>query len=413
MRPNVVVVTVDCLRQDFTVNDRAVTPYLDGLRARGTAFRECFASTTNTTPNVASLFTGTYAETHGVVSLREGRLAGDVPTLAACLRDGGYETVAAVTGPLVSETGLQAGFDRYCYREPDRELVGPWFDDLVETVERANSPFFLYLHLWELHDPIDVPADYDAPDYGAAPYTRMVSAVDAALERFHDRLPPETLLVLHGDHGESISWRQRLFFWPMKLTRDALRYWVGLDTRGLERRLNRALRPLGPSFPDLPLEEGHGEAPFDFVANVPLIASGPGVPEATVDAQCRQVDICPTILDYLDLPIPETVTGRSLLPPESVADRPAFMRACGPTLLGRANWQRCLRTPAYKYIEYPNRDLEPELYAGGTDDLELEDVAAANPEVVADLAARLAAGPATPSAAAMGVDDHLRDLGYL
>lgn len=409
--PNLLLVTVDCLRQDFTAGDRVDTPTIDGLRRSGTEYRELYASTSNTTPSVASLLTGTYSERNGVNSLRQVRLNDDVRTLAEVLAGAGYETAALATGPVVEETDLHRGFDRFDHREKSATLTGEWFEAAVDSLTSLSEPFFLYVHLWELHNPIDVPPDFDRPAYGQTPYGRMLSALDRRLGDFLDAAPAETVVALHGDHGESISWRQHLLYWPCKLARDGLRYLCSLDTRGVEARINRALDAVGPTYRDHFFEEGHGETIFDFVTNVPLILSGPGVPAATVDAQCRQIDVMPTLLDLLDCPIPAGIDGTSLFPPGSVEDRPAYMRACGPSLLGEKNWQRGIRTPEYKYVEYPNRDVAPELYDLEADDRELYNVAPERPGVVSDLADRLR-GRSLQSVDRIDIDDHLEDLGY-
>ncbi len=410
--PNILLVAVDCLRQDFTVGNRAHTPTLDSFRRSGTEYRDLYASTTNTTPSVASLLTGTYSERNGVNSLRNVELNDEIRTLAEITGERGYETAALATGPIIPETGLQRGFDHFDHRDPAASITGDWYDHAVETVSSLSEPFFLYVHLWELHTPIDVPAAFDKPAYGRTPYARMLSALDRSLKRFFDEIPDETVIAIHGDHGESISWRQHLLYWPCKLARDGLRYLCSIDTRGLEQRVNRALDAVGPSYRDHFFEEGHGETIFDYVTNVPLMIRGPGIPSATVDAQCRQVDVMPTLTELADCSEPSNIDGESLLPPDSVTDRPAYMRACGPSLLSRKNWKRGLRTPEYKFIEYPNRDTSPELYDLREDERELRNVAPDNPDVVADLKSRLD-GRQLRSTTRLDIDDHLEDLGYL
>lgn len=410
-RPNLLFVTVDCLRRDFTTEDYADTPFLDDFRESGTEYRQLYSTTSNTTPSVASLLTGTYSERNGVNSLREVELSEDVDTIAEVLGEAGYETAGLLTGPIVEETDLDRGFDRFDHRDKDRNLTNEWFDTAVEFVDSLSEPFFCYVHLWELHNPIDVPPEFDHPEYGDTPYARMLSALDRDLERFLDTVPEDTVVALHGDHGESISWRQSLLYWPFKLARDGLRWGLSLDTRGIERRINHAMDSRGPEFPDQFLEEGHGETVHDFMTNVPFVLNGPGIPAETVEAQCRQVDILPTLLDHVDVAIPE-VDGESLLPPGEIEDRDAYMRACGPSLLKKKNWQRGIRTPEYKYVEYPDRDIPPELYDLEADESELDNVADDHPDVVARLSDKLQ-NRDLRSVDELDIDDHLKDLGYM
>ena len=363
VRPNLLVICVDCLREDHLTGSAADTPFLDELRRRGLAATELFATTSTTTPCVASILTGTYSERNGVQSLDVGRLSPDVEPFAERFGAAGYHTEALVTGPLVEETGLHRGFDTYRHRPPEASLFGEWFGTVRERLAELPEPFAAFLHLWELHEDVYVPAAFDDPEYGATPYARALSALDRRLEEVVAAVPDTTLVCVHGDHGESITCRSSVLRLGLKSLRDALRYYGGVDTRRAVRRLNRALANRGADIPDHYVENGHGENVFDFVTNVPFLLAGPGIDRATVDAQTRQVDVLPTLLDACDVEAgPTDFHGRSLLPPEAVTDRPAYMRACGASLHRRKNWARAVRANGAKYVEYPERDWPPELY---------------------------------------------------
>jgi len=406
--PNLLFVCVDCLRADFVGSDHADTPFLDGLATDGLAYTEMFATATTTTPCVASVLTGRYSEHNGVVSLDGAKLDDAVPTLADHLSTAGYETTAMVTGPLVAETGLDRGFDTYRYRDHRETLLGDWFADAVAHLEAVSPPFFCYLHLWELHDPVRVPEEFDDPAYGQFPYARALSALDRRLQRLCDHLPDDTVVAVHGDHGEAIAYRDGLLHSACKLVRTGLRYGLGLDTRAAERRLKRWF-DRDPGVPDHFLEDGHGENVFDFTTNVPFVLAGPGVDTATVDAQVRQVDIMPTVLDLLGVEPAGTVDGASLLPPESVTDYDAYVRACGRSLVREANWQRAVRSEGYKYVEYPNRDWDPELYDLEADPLELDPIS--DERIGARLRTRMPDSDLS-SAERLEIDHLLADLGY-
>lgn len=408
---NLLVVCVDCLRQDFTATDRVRTPFMDRMAEEGVEYRELYSTATTTTPCVASLFTGTYSERNGVNSLRHCDLSEDVHTMAELFGEAGFETAAMVTGPLVEETGVDRGFDHYWYREPDEELVGEWYRTAVRRLNELSEPFFCYLHLWEVHEPIWVPADVGDRRFGDTAYHRMLVALDRAIESFVDEVPEDTLVALTGDHAESVSWRWDLSSNAAKVVRDVARYRLGLDTRGIERRINRAMDRFSPDYPDHFVERGHGENVFDFASNVPFLLWGPGVEPATVDAQARQIDVLPTLLDAFSLPVPGVVQGESLLPPEEVEDRDAYLRACGESLKSEVNWQRGLRADGHKYVEYPERDWDPELYDLAADPAELTDRSDEDPDTVRELRSRL------PREELMDVDevdiqDRLEDLGY-
>lgn len=418
--PNLLVVCVDCLREDRLA--AADTPFLDELRASGIDCRDLHASATTTTPAVASLLTGSYAERNGVHSLQRGRLSADVPTLAGVLGERGWHTEALVTGPLVAETGLDRGFDAYRHRPERRSLFGAWRTSARERLGSLPEPFVAYLHCWELHEDISVPSSYDHERYGDLPYMRALSALDRALEAVVRDLPENTLIALHGDHGESLTHRHNPLRLLAKSVRDALKYYGGVDTRGVVGRLNRALVGYGPDLADHAIENGHGENTFDFTTRVPFVLAGPGIEPATVTAQRRQIDVLPTLLDALGVDLDTggdegtngaldgDLDGESILPAEEVTDRPAYLRACGASLKHRRNWARAVRHDGAKYVTYPGRDWAPEGYDLDADPHELAPTIGDPPQ------ARLRRhfpDAALGDAERLDVDDRLRELGYL
>ena len=410
--PNVLVVCVDCLREDHLSGAAADTPFLDSLRERALEATGMYATATTTSPCVASLLTGTYAERHGVLSLDVGPLSPEVTTFAERFGAAGCHTEALVTGPLVEETGLNRGFDAYRYREPDESLFGPWRETARDRLAALPEPFAAYLHLWELHEDVHVPPAFDEPRYGETPYARALSALDRRLEALFEAVPEGTLVVVHGDHGESVTNRHSPLRLGLKSVRDALKYYGGVDTRGPVRRLNRALADRGADVPDHYLENGHGENVFEFAARVPFVLAGPGVDPATVTATTRQVDVLPTVLDAAGLGYDAAeLDGDSLVPPGAVEDRPAYLRACGASVRKRANWSRAVRADGKKYVEYPRREWPAALYDLESDPLELDPVVDPDPEQ-ADRLRRQFPDEELGEGEQLEVEERLRLLGY-
>ena len=408
-KPNLLVLCVDCLREDCLASDASDTPFLDDLRTSGLACEQLFATATTTTPAVASLLTGSYSERNGVHSLQYGRLSEEVPTLPEILGEGGWHTEALVTGPLVAETGLDRGFSVYRHRTEDESLFGDWSATARDRLASLPEPFAAFVHCWVLHEDVDVPAAYDEPACGDTDYTRALSALDRELRALVAAVPENTLVAVHGDHGESITHRHNPLRLLAKSVRDALRYYGGVDTRSVVDRLNRALDGLGPDVDDHFLENGHGENVYDFAANVPFVLAGPGVDPATITAQTRQVDVLPTLLAALGVDFEGQIDGESLLPVEGVTDRPAYLRACGASLHRRRNWARAIRHDGAKYVEYPDRAWSAECYDLAADPQELAPIEADR------LAARLERRLPTDElgdAERLDIDDRLRDLGY-
>lgn len=408
---NLFLVCVDCLRRDFVDGPHAETPFIDRRIESGTFFESMFATATTTTPAVASVLTGCYSETNGVHSLRNVDLDSEVTTLAEALSSAGYTTVGLTTGPLDPKTGLDRGFDDYHFRDAEEDLFSAWFDAARRQLENLDEPFFVYLHLWEIHHPIETPTQYDDATYGSTAYGRTLSALDEKIATLTELLPDETLFALFGDHGESISTRNNYPIKALKLLRDKIRFDWGIDTRTVTRPLDRLLSDRLSTFPDHAFEDGHGQCVYDFTSNVPFVLDGPGVPDERVSAQVRQIDIFPTLLEMLDVSYDEgAIDGESLLPSADVDNRVVYTRGCGESLRGEKNWMRSVRTDNHRYVEFPNRDKwQPECFDLDTDPWELDPL----DDCDHDRFRRAFPFADLGDVEEIDIDDRLRDLGYL
>ena len=127
-----------------------------------------------------------------------------------------------------------------------------------------------------------------------------------------------------------------------------------------------------------------------------------------MDAQVRQIDILPTLLDVLD--VDHETDGDAIEP--GVEDRVAYMRACGASLHRERNWARAVRYGDAKYVEYPERDWEPGVYDIEANPQELERTD--DPDLEAELRERLPERGVDPTDVEMlEINERLEDLGYL
>ncbi|HEX4824758.1 MAG TPA: sulfatase-like hydrolase/transferase [Candidatus Polarisedimenticolaceae bacterium] len=205
--PSIVLVTIDTWRADAigaSGSGKVATPNLDALAASGLYAPRAWASATLTAPSHASILTGVQPYRHGIRDNQGYRLATGIATLASALKAAGFQTAAFVSAhPLRHGTGLDAGFDVYDDRMApgDPLSVTPRWRPGAETVEAARAWLhevhgrsFVWVHLYEPHDPYQPPAPYPQNYYGEVAYTdELVGRLRADAK--------SSIWIVCGDHG--------------------------------------------------------------------------------------------------------------------------------------------------------------------------------------------------------------------
>jgi arylsulfatase A-like enzyme/Tfp pilus assembly protein PilF len=392
--PDVLIVTIDTLRADRVGaygHAGADTPALDRLAREGVLLEDAVVQIPQTRPSHASMFTGRYPFEHGIRDNVSPPLPATIPTLATLLRRAGYETAGFIGAyPVARPSGLDQGFTTFddpfgagetaTSREARSERRG------AETVDRAlawlgtprGKPFFLWIHLFDPHAPYDPPAPFRSR-FARRPYDGEVAYADAQLARLlawldRTRRRAQTFVVVTSDHGE------------------------GLGDHG---------------------ESEHMFLVYDSTLKVPLVLSWPGRLDAgaRVKGQFRSVDLFPTLLELLGLPVA----------PSSGVSRAAVLRAGGriadnesyaESLYGSLHYGyaplRALRAEGWKYVDAPRA----ELYRVAEDPMETRNLLEARPQVASAMRARLRtyearAGDERNAAVDSGAAERLASLGYL
>ena len=336
----VVLISVDTLRADrlSCYGDRDhVTSNIDAFANGGTLFSGASALVPLTLPSHASLLTSTYPFCHGIKDNGE-QLKRPLPTLASILKNRGYSTAAFVGGYVMDRRfGLNVGFDVYDSPFDLRQKEGKDPGDIKRLgseviksatrwiAENSEQPFFVFLHLYDLHTPYNLPASYLARLKGLSGYQAEVAYVDDLLGGFREFLRKQNLfdralIVFTSDHGEGLG-----------------------DHR----------------------ESAHGYFIYESTIHVPLIIrwpAGTASLPARVNAPVSLIDVGPTILHFLGLPRPPEFEGQSALR-QLESDRAAARQEVyceseyGYWHFGVSRL-RSLRAGNYKYIDAP----KPELY---------------------------------------------------
>jgi arylsulfatase A-like enzyme len=384
---SVVIVTLDTTRADsISVYGalRVSTPNVDAVARSGALFENAATVAPLTLTAHSSLFTGLLPPHHGVRDNGADPLGADHSTLAEILKRRGFRTAAFVgSAVLQASRGLARGFDVYrdggsAAMRPRRfrRAGGEVVSDAAEWLsQQDDSPFLLWVHLYDAHAPCDPPEPYRSL-FPEDPYAAAVAYADAqvgtlmdALERRH--LLEQSVVVIVADHGESFG------------------------DHG---------------------ERGHGRQLYEDVVHVPLIIRAPTVRPRRVPGVVSLVEVMPTVLELVGAPIP-AIDGTSLLPVlrgGRAIDRAAYSESMYPVRFG-ASPLRAVRDGRFKLIEAPR----PELYDLDRDPREERNLALERTSVVAGMSRTLAAldsrGARQPMTGRVPSDlrERLAALGYV
>lgn len=302
--PDLTLVVVDTLRADrlgYEGYPRPTSPTLDRLAGESVVFTQARAVAPCTFPSVNALLTSRPGWEHLGQPFGHLGIPAGLPTLAEELRNGRYRTAAVSASPVVrrrpSAVNLAGGFGRGF----DLFLDGCLWRDGRCVVERADellrllpSPFFLYLHLLDPHDPYAVPEGTATPRF-AAPWDgeAAVAAGDPrpAADRLYTDgdagLDPAALAHLSDRYDEEVAFADARLGDLLAL----------LERRGaLETGWLVVTADHGESF----LEHGHlrhCRSLHDEELRVPLLVRPPGgTAGRRVERPVSLLDVAPTLL---------------------------------------------------------------------------------------------------------------------
>jgi choline-sulfatase len=399
---NVLLVTVDTFRPDHLGAygyGRDTSPVLDSLAADGALFEQTMSSSSWTTPGLLSVLTGQYAPSHGV-DVRGKTLRPGTPTIATELGRAGYVTPDILylsSIPNLQNLGLTSTY-------ADRDQYLPNGDEVLFKALEAyqDSLFFIYYHYRNLHLPIAPAPPYDemfvSPDYDRDGFVKdrvRVVRENVTIPLGSINFSPQDTGWVRGLYDGQIRQMDETFFRPLlKQLKD-----LGLYERTLIIvTADHGEELLEHGFIGHPSTSFRGSA-YDELIHIPLLMSCPSlIPGGVrVGHQTQNIDILPTVMDLLDLPIPSSVQGQSLVPAmngEPVEERPAFTEtAQGGYQSTEAMMKvrvRAHRAPPWKLIHSLGPGLDrTELYNLERDPEETKDVSADYPEVTDRMRKRL------------------------
>ena len=374
-RPNIILIMTDQQRYDtiralgFPYMD---TPHLDRLVTEGVSFSNCYISAPSCVPSRASLFSGYYPHTTGVLQNGDQWRHSWVESLAAC----GYYCVnigKMHTVPVDTPLGFH---ERYIVENKDRYLDQRWFYDewdkamharglvkqqrelyrklpdyrerlgafewklpedmhsdmfvgnmatwWLSTKPMPDRPLFMQIGFPGPHPPYDPIARY------AEPYlTRDLPLPTVTDEEIAGQPLPFQHMRQHNtdvDHDSVVHMlkptraqlqRQRAYYLANMTMIDEK---IGQILQTLESRgyLENAVVVFTSDHGDCLGDHGHSQkwTMYDTITRMPLIVWAPGrfAGGRTVDGLCQQMDIGRTVLELAGATVPPSTESRSLLP---------------------------------------------------------------------------------------------------
>jgi len=316
---SVILITIDTLQaKSLGVYgySRDISPNIDEFAQDSFVFDNTFVMCNNTTPSHASILSSRHLSEHGILNNYQTKLDPNVVLLPEILRGRGYKTFASVSvfmlNPRIS--GLGKGFDSFSeHNDPDYKMLvdekvgvrGSGVTDSFMGWYRKNEPkkFFAWLHYYDPHSAYVPPKEFnrftnvnphefwkkieneDCMNYsrkvlktGRDLYDGEILYTDHEIGRVMNFLKKESLyddalIVLTSDHGEDIE-DHGPFFNHTNLFDEVLRGVLII------------------------------KLPKGFFFNT----------TGRTGALVASIDIAPTILDYLNIDIPDYFSGYSLLP---------------------------------------------------------------------------------------------------
>lgn len=316
-----IIITHDTGRHLGCYGHGVDTPNLSRLASEGVQFNKAFCTAPQCSPSRASLLTGKYPHSHGLIGLthRGWRLNPNEPLLPALLANAGYST-HLFGFQHESPDSYALGYQHVVSAKNHSCLnVAPLVIEFLDS--KPRTPFFAMVGFSETHRPFpsydgpieDVKVPLWLPDEPIV--RRDVAGLNTLVERVDEKV------------GEILN---------------------ALERNGLaDNTLVIYTTDHGIAFP------GAKATLFDPGIEIALLMRGPGGFSGGrhVDVMVSNVDIMPTLLEFCDIPIPDGVQGKSLLPLLR-GDISQLHEQLFPELTYHAAYDpmRGIRTEHYKYI---------------------------------------------------------------
>jgi arylsulfatase A-like enzyme len=300
------------------------TPHLMSLARSGVVFRQMHCASPSCSSSRAAMLTGQSTHSSGMLGLahRGWRLTHPERHIIHTLAKHGYRTILAGLQHIARDERTIGYQEILPHKSNHAKDVAPGATAFLRSAAAKEKPFFLDVGFFETHRPYPIPSDdpnfvqppFPIPDnaqtrYDMASYYASARALDGGVGAVLDALEAAglaetTLVISTTDHG--------IAFPTMK---------AGLRDTG---------------------------------TGVSMILRGPGAfaTPGVCDALLSQVDLFPSLCDYLGIEKPEWLEGKSFMPVVE-GQQPGINDAIFAELNFHSAYEpkRSVRTQRYKYIK--------------------------------------------------------------
>jgi choline-sulfatase len=286
---NVILLTVDSLRTDvpWLGYERPIAPHLTELARESVVYERAYAASSYTAKSVATMLSGRFAST----LYRDGRFfARYAPSnrfLAEILGERGIRSVAWHGHMYFGRnSGFEQGFGEWRLvpgirfdPETDNDVTSPKMTalgrELLEASANTGAQFFAWAHYMDPHDQYLRHAE--APDFG---------------KKARDRYDGE---IWFTDHhlGKLLEWGRTQPWWKKTAVVVTADHGEAFGEHGMYK---------------------HAFELWEVLVRVPLLVYAPGVTPRKISERRSHIDLAPTILELMGVPVPAELQGRSLVP---------------------------------------------------------------------------------------------------
>jgi len=417
-KPNILLITVDSLRADFTgvynkeIHKKGITRNIDQFSDRGFVFQRAIAHGPHTALSFLAMFSGYYPSKFGdwFSTVSEKR-----PLLAEVLKNHGYGTYAFHSNPYISrhfrfDRGFDVFIDNLSRGQNGLEKIKFLLSEPYESIELIHSqvqmqmaklkqPYFMWVHYMDVHGPYvsrtgfrlnnHLKANYlwkkalskperithKEKNYLIACYQEKIAYLDSHINQLFEFVDVDnTLIIFTADHGDM------------------------LGEKGMF---------------------GHSRMLYDQVLHVPLIIKIPGYDEKRFIANTvGHIGILPSIIDILDIENEIPFPGNSFA---SLLKTSCATDFNGAVISEISRKHLCIEKNSWKLILDLKKNKK-ELFNLNDDPYEAEDVHAQHGKKVQELENLLKAHirdnqsndmPFNQNRSNKIIEERLKSLGYI